>query len=575
MRSPFCCLSDEALFILGRQPGGIWGGLNDVRVSARLPESQRETASRALRFLQRWRGLKDRLPIARLLGEILADSGYDAALQFEFLGDRKLANLWKLVELARTFDRSGLFGLSEFIQRLGDLVRSQPREEQAATQPENANVVRLMSIHQAKGLEFPVVFVPDFAAEGRGGWDSAAQWHAQLGCVVKPPPDEDPPPFSDFGWKLRQASEEIEDWHEDLRTLYVACTRAQDYLVLSAALPEPIKLTNAWMLTLAESFELPTGRCLVAGLPETKVPMVRVSDDEESLETHDTIRQIADASFPSLARRANGKTLARRASEGKLTAAALLAAQIAPILLCLRGKRIVTVAELEHYLRYKAKPEIGKENPLRSTDFGFQFDAEDGSDRGAWPDRETRRQGDKETRRQGDKETRRQGDKETGRQGDRETRRPGDRETRRQGDLLSASALPVSLSPCLPVSPSWENIEFLLDLFPSPAGSSLPIVRGVIDRLWQDAGGEWHMLMCVAENVSHAEMEGYWQSREPALVLAARAVEQRLGTWPGSITVQFRATGEDVTRPGSSLRRDLLTGIAAALSEIAELRLPE
>ena len=97
---------------------------------------------RARRNLQRWRGLKDRLPIARLLGAVFADSGYDAATQLEYLGDRKLANLWKLLDLARTFDRSGLFGLAEFIARLGDLVSTQSREEQAATQPENADVVR-------------------------------------------------------------------------------------------------------------------------------------------------------------------------------------------------------------------------------------------------------------------------------------------------------------------------------------------------------------------------------------------------------------------------------------------------
>ena len=47
---------------------------------------------------------------------------------------------------------------------LGDLVHNQPREEQAATLPESADVVRLMTIHQAKGLEFPVVVVPDLAA---------------------------------------------------------------------------------------------------------------------------------------------------------------------------------------------------------------------------------------------------------------------------------------------------------------------------------------------------------------------------------------------------------------------------
>src|SRR5205807_6525817 len=110
----------------------------DAGLRAQLPEDQQAPADRANQFLGRWRELKDRLPIARLLQEVFADSGYDASTQFEFLGDRKLANLWKLLDLARTFDRSGLFGLADFIARPGDLVQAQPREEQAATHPENA-----------------------------------------------------------------------------------------------------------------------------------------------------------------------------------------------------------------------------------------------------------------------------------------------------------------------------------------------------------------------------------------------------------------------------------------------------
>ena len=97
----------------------LWMGLHEDGLVGHLPPAQREAVLRARRFLDRWRSLKDRLPIARLLGEVFADSGYDAAMQFEHLGDRKLANLWKLVDLARTFDRSGLFGLAELIARLG------------------------------------------------------------------------------------------------------------------------------------------------------------------------------------------------------------------------------------------------------------------------------------------------------------------------------------------------------------------------------------------------------------------------------------------------------------------------
>jgi ATP-dependent helicase/nuclease subunit A len=278
LRSPFCCLSDEALFILGRHAGGLWAGLNDDAPDERLPEDQREPVARARRFLTRWRSLKDRLPIAGLLNAVFADSGFDAATQFENLGDRKLANLWKLLELARTFDHSGLFGLAEFIGRLGDMVRTQPREEQAATQPENADVVRLMSIHQAKGLEFPVVFVPDLAATGHGPGRPVAAWDPDLGCVARPPTDEEGPPFPDFAWRLFEARGELEDWHEDLRTLYVACTRARDYLGLSAALKDGFPAETTWMLALSERFDLGSGRCVAADVREESIPLVRVFD---------------------------------------------------------------------------------------------------------------------------------------------------------------------------------------------------------------------------------------------------------------------------------------------------------
>jgi ATP-dependent helicase/nuclease subunit A len=258
LRSPFCCVSDEALFVLSRHPDGIWGGLHDDTLFDLVPDLQKERVGRARRFLDRWRAIKDRLPIARLLGEVFADSGYDAATQFEFLGDRKLANLWKLVDLARTFDRSGLFGLAEFIARLDDLVASASHEEQAATQPENADVVRLMSIHQAKGLEFPVVVIPDMTSYGGPRYSPVARWDAGLGCVVRPP-EEDPPPFSALGWQMAHSRNEMEEWAEDLRTLYVACTRAEDYLILSAALPEEYEPSGPWMTALAERFDLRSG----------------------------------------------------------------------------------------------------------------------------------------------------------------------------------------------------------------------------------------------------------------------------------------------------------------------------
>ncbi len=286
LRSPFCCLNDETLFLIGAEKrGDLWKGLHNGTL-AELPNDQRDVVLRARFNLERWRGLKDRLPIVRLIGEIFADSGYDAAMQFEFMGDRKLANLWKLQDLARTFDSSGMFGLADFIQRLGELVREQPREEQAATLPEKANVIKLMSIHQAKGLEFPVVIVPDLAARTQSGRTQVIHWNDELGSLVRPPED-DQELFSDFGENLGAMADAVADWEEDLRILYVACTRAEDMLILSAGfrepmpqgdprLPIPIKEANTWIMTLGERFNLRTGDCIALDVDPKKRPNVRV-----------------------------------------------------------------------------------------------------------------------------------------------------------------------------------------------------------------------------------------------------------------------------------------------------------
>ena len=66
--------------------------------------------------------MKDRMPIARLITEAIDRTAYDAVLLAEFLGERKLANLYKLIEQGRSFDQSGIFTLSDFITQLAEFV---------------------------------------------------------------------------------------------------------------------------------------------------------------------------------------------------------------------------------------------------------------------------------------------------------------------------------------------------------------------------------------------------------------------------------------------------------------------
>ena len=218
LRSPMFSIHDETLLWLSLHRNGLAGGLLDGELPEELDGQQRRRAEFAARTLRELRAMKDRLPIAPLIQEALHRTGYDALLLTEFLGERKLANLHKLIEQARTFDLAGIFTLSDFITQLSEFVARQPDEPLAATHPESHDVVKLMTIHQAKGLEFPVTIVPNVAWSRRGPSPGVA-FTPRLGPMVKEN-------GATSGYDLYLLAAEEEEAAELGRLLYVATTRA-------------------------------------------------------------------------------------------------------------------------------------------------------------------------------------------------------------------------------------------------------------------------------------------------------------------------------------------------------------
>ena len=277
LRSPIFALQDETLFWLVRESGCLNQALQTARLPKQLSDDESAKVSIASKVLDELRSQKDHLLVAELLKRALELTGYDATVLCEFLGERKLANIHKLVEQARAIDRTRPGDLNGFITQLAELVVRAPKEPLATTAGVG-NVIQIMTIHNAKGLEFPLVVLPDLERSTRGP-TSAPVFDLQLGPLV-PSQEKN----SLVGYDLHQAVEREEDNQERKRLLYVACTRAADYLMLSSSVEDPKKPKSDWMKLLAQNFDLQNGSALHSDERSSSKPLVRVTTETPALQ---------------------------------------------------------------------------------------------------------------------------------------------------------------------------------------------------------------------------------------------------------------------------------------------------
>ena len=174
LRSPLFSLSDENLIALARDVktnGGTWSEALQ-RLSMSLPDLRHAAA-----LLLRWQPLAARLPAHDLLDGIVCEANaaarYEAALP-EIPKARVRANLGAFLQLALEADSGRFPSLSRFLRYLEEQARSQKDAPDEAPPAASAGFVRIMTIHAAKGLEAPAVFISTAAAcrssAPRAGW---------------------------------------------------------------------------------------------------------------------------------------------------------------------------------------------------------------------------------------------------------------------------------------------------------------------------------------------------------------------------------------------------------------------
>ena len=229
----------------------LYEALKEVAQSGRTVEEGEETelSFKAKEFLQHIDHYRDLTPftsIRDLLQRILDDYDYLNYVTALPAGSKRRANVEMLLTKASAFEKTSYFGLFHFIRYMEQLEKYDVDYGEADTLDENADVVRIMSIHKSKGLEFPVVFVSGLSK--RFNMQDANQSlivDMDLGVAVD---------YVDSVRRIKNktlrrvvlsAKMKEDNLAEELRVLYVALTRAREKLILTAVLD---KADEKWEL---------------------------------------------------------------------------------------------------------------------------------------------------------------------------------------------------------------------------------------------------------------------------------------------------------------------------------------
>ena len=187
-----------------------------------------------LNNLQNWREKSEYLNIDELIWTIYLDTGYYNYVSLMPDGNVRVANLKMLFERAKKFENATFKGLFNFINFIDKLRLTSNDLGAAKLIGENEDVVRIMSIHKSKGLEFPVVFLCDTAKQfNLRDLNDSIILHQDIGIGPKYINTEKKISYSTIAKEAIKIKSKTEAISEEMRVLYVALTRAREKLIIT------------------------------------------------------------------------------------------------------------------------------------------------------------------------------------------------------------------------------------------------------------------------------------------------------------------------------------------------------
>ena len=230
LRSPIVGLSDSALFLMAAGVG-FSASIGD-KSNDKYSQEDQERLKRARELLFRYRKLKDTMGIADFAQRIVDETAYIPFLLSLENGEQKVLNVYKLLDQISSFERTGVKNFGDLVEHMDTIQSGNVKEGQAQASSEEDNVVTIMTVHGSKGLQFPVVFLPDLDAAIKESSENY-KYDGKKGIGFRLS-NQHITEYDPLFWALR-VQDKRKNLAERRRLFYVAMTRAKDYLFLVGA----------------------------------------------------------------------------------------------------------------------------------------------------------------------------------------------------------------------------------------------------------------------------------------------------------------------------------------------------